>query len=178
MPRLIALIAAGILALSAHAVAQAQPAGTTPEQAAKARELAMKGAAFFELLKQPTKCGIPASIPVPKGYACALVLYKDVSEEKDHDRLPELLTARVTGLTNADGAARGARVRVLSPFDARPTTVSPLQMTRMRLSITSDRRGAEFATLEMEGLLGYAENEALPAGDPRKIDTKRFKLPR
>jgi hypothetical protein len=174
MPRLIGLIAASALALSAHAVAQAQPAGMTPEQAAKARELGMKGAAFFELLKQPARCGAPA----PKGYACALVLYKDVSEEKDHDRLPELLTARVTGLTNADGAARDAKVRVLSPFDASPSTVSPIQMTRMRMSIISDRRGAEFATLEMEGVLGYAENEALPAGDPRKIDTKRFKLPR
>jgi hypothetical protein len=34
------------------------------------------------------------------------------------------------------------------------------------------------ATLEMQGVLGYAENDALPAGDKRKLDRDRFKLPR
>jgi hypothetical protein len=174
MTRQIALAAAGALALSAHAMAQAPPEGLATEQAEKARELAMKGHAFFLLLKEPSRCGAPA----PKGYACALVLYKDVSEEKDHDRLPELLTARVTGMTETEGSPGEAKVRVLSPFDARPRTVSPMEMTRLRLSLIGDRHGAELATLEMQGVLGYAENEALPAGDKRKVDPKRFKLPR
>jgi hypothetical protein len=168
------IVGAVALALSAHAAAQAPPGQMTPEQAEKARELAMKGQALFVLLKEPSRCGAPA----PKGYACALVLYRDISEEKDHDRLPELLIARVTGMTDADGPPANAKVRVLSPFDARPRTVSPLEMTRLRLSLTSNNRGAEIATLEMQGVLGYAENDALPAGDKRKLDRDRFKLPR
>lgn len=174
MSRLLVLAAASALALSHHAVAQTPPERMTAQQAEKARELAMKGQALFLLLKEPSRCGAPA----PKGYACALVLYKDISEEKDRDRLPELLTARVTGMTDADGPPSKAKVRVLSPFDASPRTVSPLEMTRLRLSLIATQRGAEMATLEMQGVLGYAENEALPAGDKRKIDSKRFKVPR
>lgn len=174
MPRLIALAAACVLTLSAHAIAQAPPEGMTPEQAEKARELAIKGHALFTMLKEPSRCGAPVS----KGYACALVLYKDVSEDRFRDRLPELLTARITGMTDTEGLPRDAKVRVLSPFDASPRTLSPLEMTRLRMSIVSDRQGAEMATLEMVGVLGYAENESFPASDPRKIDPRRFKLPR
>ena len=171
MPRLIVLLAAGSFALSAHAVAQTPPPGMTPE---KARELGMKGAALFELLKAPSRCGAP----VVKGYACALVLYKDVSEDRDRDRLPETLTARVTGMTGVDGPVKDAEVRLLSPFDASPRSFSPVEMTRLRMTLTSDRHGAEIATLEMQGVLGYAENEALASSNPRKIDRNRFKLPR
>jgi hypothetical protein len=172
MPRLMILAAA--LALSAPAVAQQPPNGMTPEQAEKARELIMKGQALFALLKEPNRCGAP----VPKGNACALVLYKDISEEKDHDRLPDLLTARITGMTKTDGLPRDAEVRVLSPFDGSPRNFSPLEMTRLRLSLVGNKSGAEIVTLEMQAVLGYAENEAFPAGDPRKIDPKRFRLPR
>ncbi len=171
--RAISLAASVALALSAGA-AQPPPDELTSEQAEKSRELVMKGQALFVLLKAPSRCGAAA----PKGYACALVLYKDVSEEKDHDRLPELLTVRVTGMTDAAGLPRDAKVRVLSPFDASPRTLSAIEMTRMRMSLICNRRGAEIATLEMQGVLGYAENEALPDNDPRKIDSKRFKLPR
>jgi hypothetical protein len=174
MQRLIALAAAAVLTLSDNAVAQAPAGQLTPEQAEKARELAMKGHALFTLLKEPSRCGAPA----PKGYVCALVLYKDVSEDRNRDRLPKLLTARVTGITDAEGLPRDAKVRVLSPFDASPRTFSPMEMTRLRLSISSEKRAAEMATLEMVSVLGYAENAGLPAGDPRKIDPKRFKLPR
>jgi hypothetical protein len=172
MARLSVVAALAILAMAAGSSAQTPE--LTPEQAEKARELAMKGHALFLLLKEPIRCGAPA----PKGYACALVLYKDISEEKDRDRLPELLTARVTGMTEADGPPAGAKVRVLSPFDASPRTMSPLDMTRVRLSLIGNNRGAEIATLEMQGVLGYAENEALPASDKRKLDRNRFKLPR
>jgi hypothetical protein len=171
MSRLVAIAAASALALSADGAAQTLPEGVTPE---KARELVMKGQALFVLLKEPIRCGAPA----PKGYACALVLYRDVSEEKDRDRLPELLTARVTGMTDAEGLPRDAKVRVLSPFDASPRTISPIEMTRLRLSLIGNNRGAEMATLEMQGVLGYAENEALPASDKRKLDRDRFRLPR
>jgi hypothetical protein len=178
MRRLIAL-AAGALALSAQlllgsAIAQTPPKELTPEQAAKARELAVKGEALFVVLKDPARCGAPA----PKGYACALVLYKDVSEDRARDRLPETLVARVTGLAEADGLARDAKVRVLSPFDASARTFSPLEMTVMRMSVTSSTSGREMAILEMQAVMGYAENEALPKGDKRKVDRARFKIPK
>lgn len=162
--------------LPASAFAQTPPEGMTPEQVAKARELGMKGAALFTLLKEPSRCGAPDALP--KGYACALVLYRDVSEDRKRDRLPELLTMRVTGMSDTEGLPRDAKVRVLSPFDAAPRTISPMEMPRLRLSISSSREGAEFATLEMVSVLGLGENEAMPKGDPRKIDKSRFKLPR
>ena len=159
-------------AAAATMLAHAQTPKLTPaEQAEKVREAEKKGEALFIMLKDPSRCGAPAA----KGYACAVVIYRAVTEEKD--RLPEVIAARVTAMTKTDGPAKDVRVRVLSPFDGHPNSVSLIDMTELRLSLTSDKRGAEFATLQMTGVLGYAENEALPAGDKRKLDRQRFKLP-
>lgn len=168
--RFVALLAAVVAAGSA--IAQEKP--TEAERQA----LVANGMAVLNILKDPSRCG---GAPPPKGYACAVMLYRDASADehpdKRRDRLPELLTVRVTGLADVEGPPEKVKVKVLSPFDSCTREFSPFGMTKMKMGLFSSV-SSEQQTMELKTMLGWAENEALPAGAPRRADPKVFKLPK
>jgi hypothetical protein len=162
------------LALAATAAFAQQSPTPSPDDARRREEDIARGRAAFILLIEPSRCGSEA----PRGYACAVILYRDTrGEDASRDRIPESIVVRVAKITGAGGLPRDAKVEVLSPFDSCRREFSPFELNRLRMSLTSNQHGAEIAVLEMKGLLGYAENEALPAGDPRKTDRRLFRLP-
>jgi hypothetical protein len=175
MKTTIAALAAVAASVAPPCVSAQQPPEVAAEQQELTRERIAMGQALLIVLKDPGRCGAPA----PKGYACALIAYKDVSrrDKADVNRLPEKLTGVVTELVGADGLPREAKVKMLSPFESQPHpyTFPVFALPRLNMRLTGGAQ--ENAVIEMQGVLGYAENEALPAKDPRKILRKYFKLP-
>jgi hypothetical protein len=165
-------IAAAVAMLACTGAATAQQPTDAEREA-----IVAAGKVILEVLKDPGRCGGEAP---PRGYACAVMLYRDTSADahpnKARDKLTELLTVRVTGIRGLDGPPADIRVQVLSPFDDCPREFSPFGMQKMRMGVFS-RVSAEAQTMELKTMLGWGENQALPANAPRHADPKVFKLP-
>jgi hypothetical protein len=167
---------AGALAMLAcvGSAASQQPGANDSEREARLAA----GNVLLTVLKDPGRCGAEAP---PRGYACAVMLYRDTTADahpnKAREKLPEVLTVRVTSVMGLEGPPGEVNVQVLSPFDDCPREFSPFGMQTMRMSSFSMTR-AEAQTMELKSVLGWAENEALPPGSPRHADPKVFKLPR
>ena len=144
-----------------------------PDDAERQSFLA-SGNAILAVLKDPSRCGGEAP---PPGYACAVMLYRDTRIGGLHDKLPDLLTVRVKSVQGLDGPPNQVKVVILSPFDNCPREFSPFGMQAMRMGLFSSV-SSETATMELKTMLGWAENEALPATAPRHADPMVFKLPR
>lgn len=135
------------------------------------------GKAILDVLKAPDRCG---GEPPPRGQACAVMLYRDSRADQNpgrvRDKLPEILTVRVRSVQGLGGPLEDVKVQVLSPFDNCAREFSPVGMQKMRMG-SFNAFGSETATMELKAMLGWAENEALPAGSTRHADPKVFKLP-
>lgn len=164
----------GIGAALAASVCLGVASGQTPKPTDAERQAFLaSGNAILGVLKDPTRCGGEAP---PRGYACAVMLYRDTRTGGAHDKLPELLTVRVSSVQGLDGPPDQVKVQILSPFDNCPREFSPFGMQAMRMGLFNSV-SAETATMELKTMLGWAENEALPATAPRHADPKVFKLP-